>query len=134
MKRIWGSRILIGLVLFFNIQCAIIFLVTPAAFAPMYELGGLSGQFAVQGIGLLFIMWNIPYVFALINPRKYFVSLIEAVLMQAVGVIGETLLFINLPANHLLLQSSMLRFIWFDAGGLLALLVGFWLTWQSRTK
>ena len=128
MKNLWGSRILIGLVLFLNVQCGAVFLSNPIAFAPMYELSGTPGQFAVQGIGLLFIMWNIPYMVALINPRKHFISLIEAVFMQAIGVIGETLLFLYLPTGHPILQSSMLRFIMFDAGGFLALIIAFWIT------
>ena len=134
MNRLWVSRFFIGLVLFLNIQCAVIFLVSPQVFAPMYELKGLPGQFAVQGIGLLFIMWNIPYVMALINPNRHFISLLEAVIMQAVGVTGESLLYFSLPVGHQVLQSSMTRFIWFDAGGLLTLLTATWIVWNTRNN
>jgi hypothetical protein len=42
--------------------------------------------------------------------------------MQTVGVIGESLILISLPIGHTILQSSLLRFIAFDAAGVIALL------------
>lgn len=115
------GRLLIGFVSFFNLQCAFYFLFRPADYAPGFELTGVPGSAIVQGMGLLFIMWNIPYLFALVNPLKYTVSLVEAVIMQAVGVFGETILLLILKGEHPLVRASVLRFIYFDGGGLVLL-------------
>jgi hypothetical protein len=124
-SRIWISRLLIGLVTFFNLQCALIFLITPAAFAPSFELSGFTGQAVIASLGILFLMWNIPYLFALYHPVRYRTSLLQAVIMQAVGFMGETILWLNIPAGHEVLNVSILRFMVFDGLGLLALLAAF---------
>ena len=62
------TRILIGLVLLDNIQAAILFLVSPGAFAPGFELSGVTGNAVIQGIGLLFLMWCVPYLVAFLDP------------------------------------------------------------------
>lgn len=117
------SRVLIGLVVFFNLQCAFHFLFRPADYAPGFELTGVPGSAIIQGMGLLFLMWNVPYLFALVNPLKYFVSLIEAVIMQAVGVVGETILLFVINGEHPLIKASVLRFILFDGAGLVLLAI-----------
>ena len=119
--RLWAARICVGAVLFANVQCAIAFWLTPAGYAPMFELGGGAGEAAVQGIAVLFLMWNVPYAVAVWHPRHYRLALWQAVAMQALGVIGETLIWWSLPAAHAVLRGSLLRFIIFDAGGLAAL-------------
>ncbi len=95
----------------------------PADYAPGFELSGVPGSAVIQGMGLLFLMWNIPYLFALVNPLKHFVSLIEAVIMQAVGVVGETILLLVLKGEHPLIKASVLRFILFDGAGLILLII-----------
>ncbi len=119
-------RLLIGVVLFFNLQCALLFLIQPQNFVSSFELSGVPGQAAVQGYGILFIMWNIPYLIALLDPQKYRIALICAVLMQFTGLTGETLLFINLPQGYNFLRQTVERFIIFDAGGLIALAAALW--------
>lgn len=120
-------RLLIGLVTFFNLQCAIYFLFRPADYAPGFELTGVPGSAIIQGMGVLFVMWNIPYLFALVNPLKYSISLIEAVIMQGVGVIGETILLLVLKGEHSLIKASVLRFILFDGAGLVLLSIALYL-------
>ncbi|EKD89163.1 MAG: hypothetical protein ACD_34C00171G0001 [uncultured bacterium] len=117
------SRVLIGLVVFFNLQCSYYFLFHPADYAPAFELTGEPGSAAIQGMGLLFMMWNVPYLFALLNPIKYIISLVEAVIMQAVGVFGETILLLVLNGEHPLIKASVLRFIYFDGAGLVLLAI-----------
>ena len=114
-------RFLIGLVTFFNLDAAFAFLFYPQNFSGGFELSGDAGNAVIQGMGLLFLMWNIPYLVALINPFRYKVSLIEAVIMQAIGVIGETILLLILKGEHPLIKASVLRFILFDGGGLIFL-------------
>ena len=76
----------------------------------------------IQGMGLLFVMWNIPYLVALIHPLKRLISLVEAGIMQAIGVIGETFLLWKLPDSHPILEQSVRRFILFDGCGLVLLI------------
>jgi hypothetical protein len=121
--RNWIGRLLIGTVLVINVQCAALFLWTPEAYAPSFELSGTSGEAMMRALGLLFLMWNVPYAFAAINPQKYRISLFEAILMQAIGLSGETLLLLGLPPGHQALRAATLRFIFFDGGGLLALIL-----------
>ena len=119
--RLWAARLLIAVVVAWNLQAALIFLLTPERFAPGFELSGVPGAAAVRGIAVLFIMWNIPYLVALWQPRRNRLALWEALVMQAVGVIGESLILASLPAGHAVLHASILRFIAFDASGVVAL-------------
>jgi len=120
------ARVLIGIVLVFNVQCAVLFLAAPSMFAPGFALDGLPGDVMVRGMGILFLMWNIPYIFALTNPRKRRISLVEAILMQSVGLVGETFLLLGLPPGSLTLHATGMRFILFDGAGLLLLLTALW--------
>lgn len=119
--RLWGARLLIGLVVAWNLQAALVFLLTPQAFTAGFELSGVPGSAAVRGIAILFVMWNIPYLVALWQPHRNRVSLWEALAMQSVGVIGESIIFFTLPAGNPLLHTTLLRFIAFDSAGLVAL-------------
>lgn len=125
--RLWAARILIGLTTGWNLQCALAFLINPRAFAPSFELSGVSGEAAVRGVGILFIMWNIPYLVALWHPLRHRLSLLEAWGMQLAGLVGETWLLTTLPEEHALLRASIQRFIVFDAAGLLMLTLAGWL-------
>ena len=116
--RLWLSRGCIAFVFFANVQCAVAFIVSPGAFAPSYELSGAVGMATIQAIGVLFLMWNVPYAVALWHPVRHRLSLWEAIIMQAIGVSGESLLLISLPGGHEVLQSSIERFILFDGMGL----------------
>ena len=126
--RLWLARILIGLVLFFNIQCAILFLWKPEAFASSFELTGTPGMEMVRGLGLLFLMWNVPYAVALFNPQKHRISLFEAIAMQTIGLVGETFICLTLPSTHFIARNTLFRFIAFDSSGLVALLLAVWIT------
>jgi hypothetical protein len=119
--RLWVTRILIAVVVAWNLECALVFLLNPAAFAPSFELIGIPGEAAVRGMAVLFVMWNIPYLVALWQPRRNRASLWEALAMQVVGVIGESIILITIPPEHTFLHTSLLRFIAFDAAGMVAL-------------
>lgn len=123
----WIARILIGLVTFLNLQCALLFLIYPGNFAPGFELSGIVGEAMIRAMGLLFVMWNVPYIFALIHPIKNRLSLFEAVIMQFIGVTGETILLLSLSGIHPILKASVERFIIFDASGLILLLIAVFL-------
>ena len=122
-----APRLLIGLVFLFNVQCALAFLISPQQYAPGFELSGPVGDGMVRGMGILFLMWNVPYAVALLHPLRR-VSLFEATVMQAIGFTGETMLLLTFPPGHEVLRASMGRFILFDGVGLVALLAALLLT------
>jgi hypothetical protein len=121
--RLWISRLLIGLVTVWNLQAAFAFIFTPGGFVSAYELSGIPGEAAIRGFGLLFLMWNIPYLFALVNPVRYRLALTLSLLMQLIGLIGETFIYFTLPAGHDVLRNSILHFIAFDGVGLVLLVI-----------
>jgi hypothetical protein len=129
--RLWAARLLIAVVLAWNLECALVFLLDPGSFAPGFELAGIPGEAAMRGFAVLFIMWNVPYLVALWNPRRNWISLREALAMQVLGVVGESLILVFLPAGHAVLFSSLLRFITFDAAGVVLLIAAVWLS-QDR--
>lgn len=133
-KRIWLPRLLIGAVLFFNLQCAAAFLANPSAYVAGFGLSGEAGAGMLRGMGLLFVMWNVPYVFACYHPVKYRVSLIEALIMQAIGLLGETWILFGGSYDNALINSTVLRFIVFDGGGLALLLLAFLLSIPKKSS
>jgi hypothetical protein len=131
--RGWIGRLLIGIVFVINIECALVFLIFPDRYLSEFELQDLAGIAIVRGMGILFLMWNVPYFIALLNPLKYRISLIEACVMQLIGFVGESVLFLNIPLSHVNLRATLGRFILFDGAGLILLLSSLWLiTKKSR--
>ena len=116
------ARTLIGAVLFINLQAAIAFLLWPSRFIGSFELTGVVGEATLRGIAVLFLMWNVPYALALWNPLRQRVSLYEAIVMQTIGVVGETIIYLTLPETHVQARGAIWRFIIFDGIGLLALI------------
>lgn len=131
----YGASILIALVFFSNVQAGIAFLFQPHKYAWAYELNGMPGEIAIAGTGLLFLMWNVPYLFALLNPVRFKISLVQALLMQLIGLVGETLLLTQIRVDaHTVLHNSIMRFIVFDAAGLLCLLAALFLVSSPSGK
>lgn len=129
--RIWTSRLLIAIVTAWNLQAALIFIISPRSFVHAYELSGVAGEAAVRGVGVLFLMWNVPYMFAVVNPVRYRLGLVFALLMQLTGLIGESYILSTLPVEHEILRGSILRFIAFDGAGLVLLSL-VWLLTRKR--
>ena len=125
------ARGLIGAVFLVNVQCAAAFLLWPGRYAPAFELGGVAGAAMVRGLGVLFLMWNVPYAVALWNPVRHRNFLFVALAMQVIGLVGETLIFASLPTTSEILRASLVRFIVFDGLGLAALLAAAWLVRKS---
>jgi len=126
--KIWLARLLIGIVLGMNLLCAVDFIARPALYMGSYELTGEVGKAVIVAFGILFLMWQVPYFFALYHPKKYKTSLLQAILMQAIGLIGESLLLGTISSEHAILRGSITRFIIFDGGGLLFLVLAAVLT------
>ena len=119
--RLWTSRLLVAIVTAWNLQAAVTFIISPESFVQAYELSGAAGEAAVRGVGVLFLMWNVPYVFAAIHPVRYRLGLLLALLMQLIGLLGESYIFSTLTIEHAILRGSILRFIAFDGMGLVLL-------------
>ena len=115
-SRLWLSRLLIAIVTGWNLQAALVFILWPERFMHGFEL-----------TGILFVMWNVPYLVALWNPSKYRLVLGIAIVMQLVGLVGESFILFTLPEGHALLSTSVLRFIIFDGSGLALLMAAFWI-------
>jgi len=130
--QVWAGRILIGVVLFLNLDAAISFMVSPSLFVGAFSLEGVPGEAAIVGTGILFLMWQVPYILATLNPIRHRVSVFEALVMQSVGFIGESLLWMKLPETYRILRSSILRFIIFDGVGVLLIIIAIVLTKKKR--
>ena len=126
-RKVWIARLLVAVVIFINLQAALQYILNPNAYSGAFELEGIPGMAAVMGVGILYVMWQVPYVFAAINPIEHRLSLTEAVLMQAIGLLGETWLRSRIPTEHDILRNSILRYIIFDAGGLVLLGIAWFL-------
>ena len=125
------ARGLIGVVIFFNMQAALVFLLWPQNYISAFELEGVIGEAMLRGLGVLFLMWNVPYAVALWNPIRYRISLYEALVMQTIGLVGESLIFATVPEMHRLVRDSIMRFIAFDAFGLILLIGAAWIIRKS---
>ena len=132
--KAWVARVLIGLVLLDNFQAAILFLVIPTRIAPDFGLSGVAGQATIQGIGLLFLMWCVPYFIATLDPMRHKVSLIECLIMEGIALVGETVLLALLPEHISTLVSSVERFIFFDGIGVILLVLAAAIVWIPRRK
>jgi hypothetical protein len=125
--RIWIARLLIGVITAFSLQAAFSFILAPEKFTYAYELSGAAGEAAVRGAGILFLMWNVPYLFALQDPIRYRLALYFAVLAQLIGLLGGVYLFSTLAAELEILSSTILRFIVFSGVGLALALIAYFL-------
>ena len=116
---IWVVRLCFAFVFVVNVQCALGFALTPEAYMGAYELAGVPGRVATQGIGIAFLMWNCTYPLVIWRPERHRALASVVLAQQVVGLVGESLIRATLPAGHDLLASSIDLFITFDAAGLL---------------
>ena len=122
-RRVWVARVLVALVFFINVQCALQFVIWPDAYTGAYQLEGASASAVVQSIGICFLMWNATYPPVIARPERYRVLFCVVVAQQVIGLAGESMLYAGLGPELSILASSVMRFIVFDAVGLLFLAV-----------
>lgn len=112
-----------------NVVCALQFVLDPESYVAGFELSGVEGRVAVQGLGVAFLMWNATYPAVIASPRRFRSLSVVVVVQQAIGLVGESWIMASLPAGHATLVASIQRFIVFDAVGLAIMLVTLiWLT------
>jgi hypothetical protein len=131
---LWIARLFIGSVISVNLLCAFDFLFNPQQFLINFSFTTAEQQPVIQGIGLLFIMWNIPYLVAFINPLIYNISLYEAVFMQFIGLAGELILLGSSPNIPDSIKNTVIRFSIFDGVGFVFLIIAIWLVIKNKTK
>jgi hypothetical protein len=122
---LWFVRGALLAVLIANMTAAIPYVVQPASYAATYELAGVPGEVAVRGFGILFLMWAVPFVPAIWHPARNRVALVCVLAMQIIGLVGESLMLVGLPAGHDVLRATGVRFIAFDGAGLVLLLIAY---------
>jgi hypothetical protein len=115
------ARLVVGLVFAMNVSCALAFLLRPGDYAAGFELDGPAGRIAVQGFGLLFLMWNATYPLVLVDPARHRAMFAVVLAQQALGVFGESWLLWTLPPGHHALWQTGLRFVIFDGLGLIGM-------------
>lgn len=128
--RVWIIRLCICAVTAWNLQAAFSLLIDPSRQSRYFMVEGQIGIITVISFGILFVMWNIPYIFAIIHPIKWNILLKVILLMQLIGVIGEIWIF-PLARDLASIRIMIQRFIMFDTAGLV--LLGFAL-YTSRSK
>lgn len=131
---LWLTRIVLGVVFFFNVSCALAFVAKPQVYAPSFEVSGVPGKVLVRGIGVLFLMWNVTYPLAIWHPGRYRWLFLIIIVQQAIGVIGEGWMLLALPPGHAALAATGRRFVVFDGGGLVAMLIAFILMHLARSR
>ena len=126
--RVWVTRVLVALVFFINVQCALQFIIWPDAYTGAYQLEGASAEAIVRSFGICFLMWNATYPPVIARPEKHRALFGVMIAQQVIGLVGESALYTTLGPALPILASSVMRFIIFDGAGLVLLVVAFALT------
>jgi hypothetical protein len=114
-----------------NVTCAIDFILRPERYIAGFEVSGAGGEAIVQGFGILFLMWNATYPPVIWRPDRQLTLFAVILVQQLIGVVGESWLYLNIPAVHVALRATGLRFIVFDELGLLLMSAAYLLLrWQ----
>lgn len=122
------ARVLVAVVLLSNLLCVAQFLFTPEAHTAAYQLQGPSSRVIVQSFAICFLMWNATYPPVIARPNRYRVLFGVVIVQQLIGLVGESILLASLAPGLETLAGSIVRFIVFDAAGLVLLLVAFFLS------
>jgi hypothetical protein len=130
----WLTRLALGIVFSLNVSCAVAFVVRPEAYTQSFEVRGVGGAALIRGIGILFLMWNATYPYAIWSPWRQRSLLLIVIAQQAIGVAGETWMLLVLPPGHETLRASGWRFVAFDSAGLVALALTTAVLWLTEAR
>lgn len=117
----WLARLAVATVFTLNVSCALFFIFRPQDYAGGFEVSGVVGEAIVRGYGILFLMWNVTYPPVMLQPERRRGLFAIVLAQQDIGVLGESWMWLTLPPGHAALSATGLRFILFDAGGLIAM-------------
>lgn len=114
-------RLVVGMVFAWNLSAAIPFVVNPAAYTVGFQVAdcGIGGEVLVRGLGIAFLMWQVPFIPVIWNPGRQQTVFACLLGMQLIGLLGESLMMVLLPDGNSLLRATGWRFILFDGSGLL---------------
>lgn len=133
-RIVWATRVCFALVFVINVQCALQFVAHPAGFMGGFGLSGPEGQLAVAGLGVAFLMWNATYPLFIWQPQRYRVLGAVILAQQVIGLVGETVLYLDLGDFASVAGAAILRFICFDGAGLVLMGVAFALLCKNGKK
>ena len=122
---VWFARAAVGSVWAVNLNAALSFLAQPERYAAGFELSGVAGEAVVRGFGILFLMWNATFTLVILQPRHHQALFRIVLIQQAIGVAGETWIWLRLPPGHAALWGTGLRFLLFDGLGLAVMALAF---------
>jgi len=131
---LWLARLVLIVVFCFNVSCALAFVARPEVHTPGFAVSGVAGEILVRGMGILFLMWNVTYPLAIWHPWCYRWLFLIIIVQQAIGLAGETWMLLTLPPGHAALAATGYRFIAFDGGGFVAMLVTFVLMYGGMSR
>ena len=93
-RAAWLARAAFLLVFAINVQCAASFVLWPDVYAPSFEVAGVPGAAAVQGLGIAFLMWNATYPAVIASPLRFRAVAVIVLVQQAIdeGIPAQTIL------------------------------------------
>jgi hypothetical protein len=129
-----AARAVVALVCFWNLTAAVPFVLRPSAYLHSFEVagGGIGAEALVRGLGVLFLMWQVPFLPVIWHPGRHRNCHICVLGMQFVGLLGESIMLFTLPAGHAPLRATGWRFVFFDGTGLLLMGFAYWGLWKPR--
>jgi len=130
-RALWWARGAVLLVWLSNLSAAVPYILWPERYLWAFEVQGVAGEVLVRSIGLLFVMWVVPYVPVILHPLRHRSCHTVIIIQQLLGLAGESWILATLPPGHPALRNTGGRFVLFDLVGLLLLLVP-WLLLRRR--
>lgn len=131
---LWFARLAVTTVFALNLSCALYFILRPQDYAGGFEVSGVAGEAIVRGYGILFLMWNATYPLVILQPQHQRALFAVVLVQQAIGVLGESWMWLALPPGHAALSATGLRFILFDGGGLILMGAAFLWVWMAQRR
>ncbi len=137
-KAAWIARVAVLAVFILNVMCAFQFILEPVRYAAAYGLPSTQEAGAlVAGLGVAFLMWNVTYPAVIVSPTRFRVLYVVVLIQQLVGLVGESCILAQLVGAGLgsgLMAAGIVRFVAFDAGGLVVMLVAFILLVRAERR
>ena len=131
--RLWFARLLVLAVFICNMQCVYVFMLHPEDAVAAYQLAGLGAVPVARSIGISFLLWNCTYPLAIYKPDRYRTVFGIVVFQQAIALILEIWLLLTLGPEQQMLSHAIIKFIRFDAPGIVFLSLAFYLARPSKT-